>query len=379
MKIYEEKVASGRRFVLDMKLAGRRRRSYHRTRREAEGALTEAKRERKKSGDLFARYPEAVRLEWMMAHESAREAGFSLIDAVNHCKSHHVAQDESDMTVGKAIRAFLKEKRALIKPRSYRALSYSIERFGEDIWDMPLTSVSRALILDWITSQANRDGEPWGTRTRNGYLTDIKNLFNWCVAEEHLDASPANRIKRFRASDEEMEAKEKSKQILLPSEVAELMATIKEEHPDMVARAALLFFAGLRPDREAAVLTWNDIILDDDLIHVRGSTTKDRQSRYIPIPKNLKAWLQWAKAQDSKLPVTNWSKRWYEVKRKAGLVGDEWPHDASRHSFASYYLALHGADKTKAALGHGTFDMLFQHYRTLVRDKDAEKYFSIMP
>ena len=58
-----------------------------------------------------------------------------------------------------------------------------------------------------------------------------------------------------------------------------------------------------------------------------------------------------------------------------------WPHDVTRHSFASYAVAL-TADPGKVALwlGHqGNPTMLHRHYRGLARKADAEKYFAIKP
>ena len=149
-------------------------------------------------------------------------------------------------------------------------------------------------------------------------------------------------------------------------------------HPDILPRAALLFFAGLRPDREAATITWDEILFDENVVHVSASRAKDRQNRYIPMTANLRSWLeQGMDESEGTLPVANWDKRWYKMKKDLNLTGEEWPHDATRHSFASYHLALFGEEKTKDALGHGNYDMLFQHYRTLVRKTEAERYFSI--
>ena len=77
--------------------------------------------------------------------------------------------------------------------------------------------------------------------------------------------------------------------------------------------------------------------------------------------------------------MTNWRNEFDALRKKAGLWREEWPKNAGRHSFASYHLDLEGEDKTRKALGHGTFDMLFQHYRTLVKPGAGLKYFSIAP
>ena len=377
MTIYEEKRGRSRRFVLDRKLAGRRIRNYFSTKRKAEAAMAEQIREKRKLGDMFARYSEAVRVEWVMAHEIALENGFSVIDAVRYYADRENAAESSHLTLGEAIRAFLRDKKQHLRPRSYVALESTLERFGD--WNMALTKVDRAVIIDWLESGIGKGGKPWTARTRNNYLTDLKNFFNWCVTEEYLNANPADRVRRYRASDEEMAKREDAKQILTPEESESLIRRLQSGHPDMVPRFALMLFAGLRPDREAATITWNEIDLEAGLIHVRASRAKDRQNRYIPISGNLREWLEWSQENGGELPCKNWRKRLDPIKQELGLFGENWPHDATRHSFASYHLALNGEEATKAALGHGTYDMLFQHYRTLVKADEAEKYFQTRP
>jgi hypothetical protein len=42
-------------------------------------------------------------------------------------------------------------------------------------------------------------------------------------------------------------------------------------------------------------------------------------------------------------------------------------------------MAIEGEDATREILGHGSFDMLFKHYRSAVRRSEGEAYFSILP
>ena len=62
----------------------------------------------------------------------------------------------------------------------------------------------------------------------------------------------------------------------------------------------------------------------------------------------------------------------------AGIL--KWPDNALRHSFASYHVA-HFKDAKALALemGHTDSGMLFNHYRELVKPKEAERYWNIRP
>jgi integrase len=51
-----------------------------------------------------------------------------------------------------------------------------------------------------------------------------------------------------------------------------------------------------------------------------------------------------------------------------------------RHSFASYHLArFNDAAALALELGHTSAQLVFQHYRQLVKPKQAERYWKITP
>ena len=69
--------------------------------------------------------------------------------------------------------------------------------------------------------------------------------------------------------------------------------------------------------------------------------------------------------------------------RITGAAGNQrWPNNALRHSFASYYLAHFkkaGAAELALEMGHTNANLVFQHYRELVKPRDAKRYWNIMP
>src|SRR5439155_23210649 len=66
------------------------------------------------------------------------------------------------------------------------------------------------------------------------------------------------------------------------------------------------------------------------------------------------------------------------AREAAGI--EQWPHNALRHSFASYHLAhFNDAAALALELGHTSAHLVFQHYRQLVRPKQAERYWKITP
>jgi integrase len=73
---------------------------------------------------------------------------------------------------------------------------------------------------------------------------------------------------------------------------------------------------------------------------------------------------------------------WRKGQEKARIDAkiESWPHNAGRHSFASYHLAQNeDPGKLALELGHPDPRLLFKHYRQLVTAKAARVYWDIVP
>ena len=91
----------------------------------------------------------------------------------------------------------------------------------------------------------------------------------------------------------------------------------------------------------------------------------------MKIQPNLREWLEPVRKHSGKITPENFVKQFQALREVAGVT--DWPDNALRHSFASYHLA-HFKDAAALALqmGHTDADMIFRHYRQLVRPKQAE-------
>jgi hypothetical protein len=98
----------------------------------------------------------------------------------------------------------------------------------------------------------------------------------------------------------------------------------------------------------------------------------------VRIQPNLREWLLPLRKHKGSVTPDNFPKRLDAAREAAGI--DDWPDNALRHSFASYHLA-HFKDAAALALemGHTNSGLIFNHYRQLVRPKEAERYWNIMP
>jgi len=381
MKIRKEFGCTGRaRYVVDGKIDGVRKRKIFYSREKAQAEVDRVEKDIKKNGEHIAQYSVAKRATWMMAQQIADETGFNLLTAVQHYRD---VSFRACPTQGfkKSVDLFLVRKKATIAKSSYGNLASVMGRFRNEINVDSIHELTEERITKWLRELMHSQGvtsgvEPCTTTTKNGYLKEVRSFCNWAVAENIIEHSPAKRIVNFMQSDKEMIAQENKKQILNIDETARLMELCVQHEPQIVPRVAAMTFLGIRPDNEARGFDYGDITWEEDLFHVKRRFAKDKQDRYILMPANAKAWLSWSKERGHTLPVVGWDRRWNKIKK---MLNHEWPHDGLRHSFASHYLQLLGAKKTIDALGHGSYDVLFNHYRTLVKKEEAVEYFNITP
>jgi integrase len=136
-------------------------------------------------------------------------------------------------------------------------------------------------------------------------------------------------------------------------------------------------FAGLRRS-EIERLDWAQVDLESNLIEVKARHSKTATRRLVTIQPNLRAWLAPYLTSRGSVCPPNLRKCIEADRKKAGLRQD-WPPNALRHSFGSYHLAKFN-DAAALALQMGNSpNVIFRHYRELVRPKEAVRYWQIKP
>ena len=138
-------------------------------------------------------------------------------------------------------------------------------------------------------------------------------------------------------------------------------------------------FAGLRR-AEIERLDWREIDFDEGHIEVPAEKSKSKiANRFITIQANLREWLlPHRKLKGKVTPSLGFRELFEQARKDAGIA--EWLDNALRHSFASYHVSKFRDAKGLALdMGHTDSGMLFNHYRALVRPKEAERYWNIKP
>jgi len=176
---------------------------------------------------------------------------------------------------------------------------------------------------------------------------------------------------------------------------AELLLKTALANPELKLLPAVVLglFCGIRTE-EIKQLQWKNLKLDDSSPHivVPREIAKKRRMRHVQIPSNAIEWLLCCQNRTGSITENrfenDYQRRFRSLMLKCGFIEkgkgtqkSNWKRNAMRHSFGTYHFALHeDSMKTSLEMGHKTGDdVLFEHYRSLAKKEDAEKYFNILP
>ena len=161
---------------------------------------------------------------------------------------------------------------------------------------------------------------------RKNYKRCLSVFFNWAVRNRKTTSNPVSYTKTIPAD-------RGTPEIYTPSEVKQIMYSAQKLHPELVPYLAVAFFAGVRPT-EISRLSWSDIDLNLQEIHIRAEHSKTRTARIVHISDNLLAWLmRYRQHNDSLFAFSDTSlKRGRSNVYKAADVRSI--QDGARHTFA---------------------------------------------
>ena len=177
-------------------------------------------------------------------------------------------------------------------------------------------------------------------------------------------------------------------EVFSPAELQKLFAAcltpVKERgkwrtREEMIPYLAIAAFCGLRA-AEIQRLDWSEIHLvgPERFVEIKAGNAKTASRRTVPINDNCAAWLErYAKPSGPIINLSRADKQLFlYLAEKSGVP---WKHNGLRHSFISYRLAL-VKDVGQVSLEAGNSpQMVFKHYRQLVRESEAKEWFGIQP
>lgn len=278
-------------------------------------------------------------------------------------------------TTKDALVEFLAEKRRrkLISPRHREDLQERITVFA-NAFSEPLCDLQAEPVERWLRTlvKTNPDGKvtPLSNRTQNNYLGALKNFFTWAHGAGLVEEEFHRKIQAVDFARTE----EVPTEIFTPDELDRLLTAAPKEFEAAIAIGA---FAGLRSS-EIIRLDWKEVKAERGVIEVTAGKAKTAMRRLVPISPNLGRWLAAAPAAG---PVWRHSRAYFhELQRQTAAKSLlSWKHNALRHSFISYRLALvHDINQVAAESGNSA-RMIQRHYRELVTPDDARRWFGLNP
>jgi site-specific recombinase XerD len=342
---------------------GKRQRRFFETKEAAEEFVKERRDDTKEFGSHFASIPTGERAGLMYQLQRLNGLGWTLPAAVDFIETHGKTAIVPKVLLGTVADEFLAAKAAAgLRRRYFKALRASIRRFLLNRRERLISEITPAEIQEYISSNG------WVPATMRSYLVDVRTLFAFALKRKYVTENVALAVDAPRTE-------ENPPGIVTPAQARAILDATIDHAPDILPSIALILFGGLRRS-EAEELEWAEIT--EEFVEVKAHKAKTRQRRLIPISSQLRAWLDIARTVGGKLPSLNYADKLKLVLDKTKLRA-EWSQNALRHSFASYYFAMHKNENETAARMGNSPQMVFRHYRELVRPAEAEAFFAIMP
>lgn len=300
-------------------------------------------------------------MEWK---ERLAAHGRTTVDAFTHYLAH-LERCKTSITVAALCDKFQALKTKEHKSRRYLDdLHYRLGILAGEFGGRIAADVSTDDVSAWL---AGMNAAP---QTVKNYRTIARSLFSYAVSLKACAENPVDKAFKPTKADTEVG-------ILTVKQAAALLHAA-HERPDILPAIAIGLFGGVR-DAEIHRLDWSEIGFESGFITIKPTKAKKKARRLIELRPALRAWLEPLRKISGPIwPAGERGRILHEAAREAaGLT--EWPHNALRHSFASYALAKWQNAAALALEMGNSAPVLMEHYREIVMPKDAEAFWSLTP
>ena len=292
--------------------------------------------------------------------------------------ARHEKPKSGDIIVSALVDQYVEEKRKgtnakgglPVRDRSLEDIQCRLGRFARTHGSHLVKQLREDVVKEWLF--ADTEIAP---QTRVNYFRNLRAFFNYAVGRGYMAENPLGRIK--------VGAEPSTPSILTVDQSSALLTqALNRTSAALLPYVALGLFCGIRSE-ELAKLEWAHVNLAAGTVTIPASIAKKRRIRIVTMPPCCREWLtEWlarsGEGQSGAIRPIGFPKRFRALLRAAQI--SEWPHNALRHSAASYHYAKHSnASLTCAMLGQRSDDVLFTHYRSLVTPEEAERFYSLVP
>lgn len=330
--------------------------------------------------------------EWVEAFKLCN--GRPLLDVV---RAGADQLDRPQKTVSEVTLALLAEKRMQGLSSIYLdELSEDFQAFGKTFGERPIASITRDHVLTWLSTRTKKGkvDQLIGTRRRNNLRANLVTLFLYAQEAKLL---PPGKV----APQEIKKAKEKrgAVSVYTSAEMLWWLSQVREEfYPWLVIGG----FSGIRseeicppPESHKDRLRWEDFNWKKGHIVVRAEVSKVNERRIVPLFENAASLLEkWQGATGPVIPkglrtdresarMTRVSLR-LTAKAEANPTkshhpcpGLTWRHNALRHSYCSYRMAVIKNAPQVAHEAGNSVAMIKRHYHEAQEEDVANRWFAI--
>jgi integrase len=354
-----------------LRVGGKRKRLFFRTKTAAEQELFRIKTKISREGREALALSDELRVQALSVARQLEPFGKTLLDAGNFY-AQYLRESGRSISVQALLDEFLSQKVQRMKFSSqYETdLRQRLGRFCQTFGSEPVRTLTATQIDDWLAALKKTDGKPLSATSVNNFRTRIHTLLAYGLKREYLDRNICSSIECRKSVDEPPDI----------YTVDQLAAMLANAPPEVIPAIVIGAFAGLRT-AELMRLEWSDIEIIRGFINVSARKSKTAQRRVIQLQPNLRAWL--IPYQDRTGPIGHRNERalhraWNAIAKEAGI--STLPKNGLRHSFASYHLAkFQNAAALALDMGHTSTKLIFSHYREIVTPDEAQKYWNIYP
>jgi integrase len=366
LRVKEYLHSSTARYVIEgLRVGGKRKRLFFRTRGEADLELARIKHKRAREGADALSISDSLRIEARDCATLLEPHRATLTEAVRFYVAHLDGLARSISTVALVGEHISSRERAGLSEVHLDDLRHRLGRFNDSFGSRPVRGLCTVEIEDWL------HGLGLGPRSINNFRSRLVSLFAYGVKRHYLETNPAAAIDPLKERSDPPE-------IFQPEE---LQAVLSHAERELVPALAIGAFAGVR-SAELLRLCWEDVDLGGGYVHIAAAKAKSARRRLIPISDNLREWLgPYAGRTGAVMPLR--CSQYYHhgcvaAASTAGLA--RWPKNGLRHSYASYHLALHqNAPELSLHMGHTNPRQVFDSYREVVTREAAVRYWAIRP
>jgi integrase len=352
-------------WMIDRMEGGKRRRTFHETKAEAESEAMMLRSQVQDYGKVWLSLDAAERNRLMTHWSRIRERGLDPEKLLEAAATATLAKVLPPVSLAEAINSVDRFNIESGFSERYRErFNWVVKAFARGREAMRISAIQSSEISDWLSGRSQ-----W---TRATYRFRLSSLFGHAMAQGWLGQNPMDRVPSARMKSAPVA-------ILTVAQHASALRSLLRR-PRGLAWYALSCLCGLRP-HEAMQMEWQHIRLEDEEPHVLiySHTSKKDLRRVVYILPTAVAWLHKAKKLDAELPLEEQPLKRVRNALKKAMGLERWIQDITRHTATSYWLAYKpDAPALAELLGHETKTMK-RHYRAAVTKDEARRFWAITP